>query len=119
MSESALFCEGIIRWPYWEVYRGPNRRTTSANSTSACGGQTLGSTMAGPPSLEEAVGGLTQEETELVPQRLGQMGVDLGGSQARMAEQDLDEPDVHAALEQVSGEAMTQRLNTLLIPRPR
>ena len=61
MSESAFFCEGIIRWPYWEMYWGPNRRTTSANSTSAFGGQTLGSTMAGPPSLEEAVGGLAQE----------------------------------------------------------
>ena len=35
MSESALFCEGIIRWPYWDVYWGPNRRTTSANSTLA------------------------------------------------------------------------------------
>ena len=38
MSESAFFCEGIIRWPYWETYWGPNRRTTSANSTLALGG---------------------------------------------------------------------------------
>src|SRR5271169_7158474 len=110
MSESALFCEGIIRWPYWEMYWGPNRRTTSANSTSACGGQTLGSTMAGPPSLEEAVGGLAQQFAELVPQRLGQVGVDLGGSQARMPEQDLDDADVHSPLEHVRGEAVTQRV---------
>ena len=41
-----------------------------------------GSTMAGPPSLEQAVGGLSQEVAELVPQGLGQVGVDLGGSQA-------------------------------------
>ena len=67
MSERALFCEGIIRSPYWEMYWGPNRRTTSANSTRAFGGQTLGSTMAGPPSLEEAVGGLGQQFAELVP----------------------------------------------------
>ena len=110
MSESAFFCEGIIRWPYWEVYWGPNRRTTSANSTSVLGGQTLGSTMAGPPSLEEAVGGLAEQFAELVPQRLGQVGVDLRGSQARMPEQDLDDADVHASLEHVRGEAVTQRV---------
>src|SRR5271167_1742822 len=110
MSESALFWEGIIRWPYWEVYWGPNRRMTSAKSTSASGGQTLGSNMAGPPSLEEAIGGLAQQFAELVPQRLSQVGVDLRGSQARMAEQDLDDPDVHAPLEHVRGEAVTQRV---------
>src|SRR4051795_1090126 len=110
MSESAFFCEGIIRWPYRAVYRGPNRRTTSANSTSAFGGQTLGSNTAGPPSLEEAVGGLAEQFAELVPQRLGQVGVDLRGSQARMPEQDLDDADVHAPLEHVGGEAVTQRV---------
>src|SRR5260370_9819857 len=110
MSESALFCEDIIRWPYWEVYWGPNRRTTSANSTSVLGRQTLGSTMAGPPSLEEAVCGLAQQFAELVPQRLGQVGVNLRGSQARMPEQDLDDPDVDAPLEHVRGEAVTQRV---------
>ena len=67
MSESALFCEGIIRGPYRDVYWGPNCRTTSANSTSALGEQTQGSTMTGPPSLEEAVGGLVQQVAELVP----------------------------------------------------
>ena len=66
--------------------------------------------MAGPPSLEEAVGGLAQQRAKLVPQRLGQVGVDLRGSQARMAEQDLDDPDVHAPLEHVRGEAVTQRV---------
>src|SRR5208282_3414069 len=71
---------------------------------------TRGSTMAGPPSLEEAVGGLAQQGAELVPQRLGQVGVDLRGAQARMAEQDLDDPDVHAPLEHVRGEAVTQRV---------
>src|SRR5271166_4866905 len=110
MSESAFLCEGIIRWPYWEVYWGPNRRTTSANSTSAFGGQTLGSTMGGPPSLEEAVGGLAQQFAELVPQRLGQVGVDLCGLQARMPKQNLDDADVHALLEHVRGEAVTQRV---------
>src|SRR5271166_622888 len=110
MSERALFCEGIIRWPYREVYWGPNWRTTSANSTAAFGGRTRGSTMAGPPSLEEAVGGLAQQGAELVPQRLGQVGVDLRGAQARMPEQDLDDADVHAPLEHVGGEAVTQRV---------
>jgi hypothetical protein len=110
MSESAFFWEGIIRWPYWDVYWGPNRRTTSANSTAAFGGRTRGSTTAGPPSLEEAVGGLAQQRAELVPQRLGQVGVDRRGSQARMAEQDLDDADVHAPLEHVRGEAVTQRV---------
>ena len=60
MSESAFLCEGIIRSPYWEMYSGPNRRTTSANSIFLFGGQTRGSTMAGLPSREEAVGGLRQ-----------------------------------------------------------
>src|SRR5260370_4732029 len=110
MSESALFCEDIIRWPYWEVYWGPNRRTTSANSTSVLGRQTLGFTMAGLPSLEDGVCGLAQQFAELVPQRLGQVGVNLRGSQARMPEQDLDDPDVDAPLEHVRGEAVTQRV---------
>src|SRR6516165_2497575 len=110
MSESALFCEGIIRWLYREMYWGPNRPTTSANSTREVGGQTLGSTMAGPPSLEEAVGGLAQQFAELVPQRLRQVGVDLRGSQARMPEQHLDNADVYAPLQLVRGEAVTQRV---------
>ena len=66
--------------------------------------------MAGPPSLEESIGGLTEEITELVPQRIGEVGVDLGGSQARVSEQDLDDADIHATLEHVRGEAVTQRV---------
>ena len=107
MSESALFCEGIIPWPYCEMYRVPNRRTTSANSTSAFGGETLGSTTAGLPSFEEAVSGLEQELAELVPQRISQMGIDLGGSNARVSEQHLDDADIHAPLKHVCGEAVT------------
>ena len=68
--------------------------------------------MAGPPSLEEAIGGLTEEVTELIPQRLGEVGVDLGGSQARVSEQDLDDADIHATLEHVRGEAVTQRVRS-------
>src|SRR5208283_3032325 len=110
MSDSALLCEGIIRWPYWEVYWGPNWRTTSANSTSAFGEQTLGSTMAGPPSLAEAVGGLAQQFAELVPQRLGQVGVDFRRSQARIPEKDRDDANVDAPLEHVRSEAVTKRV---------
>src|SRR6516165_7637133 len=110
MSPSALVCEGIIWWPYWDVYWRPNRRTMSASSTSALGGPTLGSTMAGPPPVEEAGGGLAQQVAELIPQGLGQVGVDLSGSQTRMAQQDLDDPDVHTPLEHVRGEAVTQRV---------
>src|SRR6516225_1983567 len=112
MSASAFLCEGITPWPYCAMYWGPNRRTTSANSTSALGGQTLFSAMAGPPSLEEAVGGLAQQCAELVPQRLCEVGIDLGGSQARMPEQDLDDANVHAALEHVRGEAVAQRVRS-------
>src|SRR5271156_1609249 len=112
MSESAFFCEGIIPGPYCEMYSGPNWRTTSANSTSAWGGQTLGSTMAGAPSFQEAVGGLGQELAELVPQGLAQVGVDLGRSEARMSEQDLDDANVDAPLEHVGGEAVTQRVRS-------
>jgi hypothetical protein len=71
-------------------------------------GQTRGSTMARPPSLEEAIGGLTEEMTELIPQRIGEVGIDLGGSQARVSEQDLDDADIDAPLEHVRGEAVTQ-----------
>jgi hypothetical protein len=39
------------------------------------------------------------------------------GAEAVMAQQDLDGPQVGAGLEQVGGEAVPQRLNTLLIPR--
>src|SRR5215469_17964546 len=110
MSASAFFCEGIIRAPYRDVYSGPNRRTTSAKSTSALGGQTQGSTMARPPSVEEAVGGLAQQVAKLCLQRLGQVGVDDGRLQARMPEQELDDADIDAAREHVRGEAVAQRV---------
>src|SRR5260370_39097815 len=114
MSESALFCEGIIRWPYWEVYWGPNRRTTSANSTSVLGRQTLGSTMAGPPSLEEAVCGLAQQFAELAPQRLGQVGINLRRSPAPMPEHDLDYPGGDPPHARMRGDAMAERSRTAI-----
>src|ERR1700677_2614565 len=110
MSESAFLCEGIIRSPCSARYWGPNWRTTSANSIFPFEGQTRGSAMAGPPSLEDAVGGLTEEVTELVPQRLGQVGIDLGGSQARVSEQDLDDADIDAPLEHMRGKAVRWRV---------
>jgi len=48
----------------------------------------------------------------LVPQRLGEVGIDLGGSQARVSEQDLDDADIHAPLEHVSGKAVTERVRS-------
>jgi hypothetical protein len=63
--------------------------------------------MAGPPSLEEAIGGLAEEMTELIPQRIAQVGVDLGGSQTRVSEQDRDDADIDAPLEHVRGKAVT------------
>ena len=63
--------------------------------------------MAGPPSLEEAISGLTEEEAVLVPQRLGEVGGDLGGSQARVSEQELDDSDVHSTLVLVRGYAVS------------
>jgi hypothetical protein len=74
MSESALFREGIIARPHCLVYLAPKRRTTSAGATFVLGRQVRGSTMAGPPSVEEPVGGRGQQRAELVSQRLGQMG---------------------------------------------
>ena len=112
ISESAFFCEGIILSPYWATYWGPNWRTMSAKSTLALGGQMLGSTTAGPPSLEEAVGGLEQQLAELVAQRVSEMGIDHGGSQAGVSEQHLDDADIHAPLEHVCGEAVTQRVRS-------
>jgi len=48
----------------------------------------------------------------LIPQRLGQVGIDLGGSQARVSEQDLDDADIHAPLEHVRGEAVPERVRS-------
>src|SRR5271157_4010052 len=110
MSARALFCEGIIAVPYWEAYWEPKRRTTSANSTLALGGPTLGSSMAGPPSFEETRGGLLKQLAELVPQRFGQMRINLRRSQGGMAEQDLDDADVHALLEHVRGKTVAERV---------
>src|SRR3954447_19900633 len=76
----------------------------------ARGGPTRGSAMAGPPSVEEALGGLAQQVAELILQRLGEVSVDLRGPQAGMPEQDLDDADVHPAQEQVAGEAVPQRV---------
>ena len=112
MSASAFLCEGIIRSPCSAAYWGPKWRTTSANSIFPFGGQTRGSTMAWPPSLEEAIGGLMKEVTELIPQRIGEVSVDFGGSQARVSEQDLDDADIDAALEHVRGKAVTQRVRS-------
>ena len=86
MFESALFSESIIPTPYCETNWGLRQRTTSAKSMSAFVGQTLKSTTAGPPFLEETVGGLEKKLTKLVPQRISQMGMDLGRSQARVSE---------------------------------
>jgi len=48
--------------------------------------------------------------TRIVPQRFGQVGVEFGGADLRMPEQDLNDPDVHASFEQVRGEAVAQRV---------
>src|SRR6202044_1730019 len=103
MSASAFLCEGIIRSPCSARYWATNWRTTSANSIFPFGGQTRGSAMAGPPSLEEAVGGLTEEMTELIPQRIGEVGVDLGGRRIIKKKKDLEDGDIHAPLQPVRG----------------
>jgi hypothetical protein len=46
------------------------------------------------------------------------MNIPRRGVEAAMAQQDLDGPQVGAGFQQLGGEAMTQRLITLLIPRP-
>jgi hypothetical protein len=66
--------------------------------------------MAGPPSFEEARAGLVQQLAELIAHRLGHVGVNLRGAQTGMSEQDLDDADVDATLEQVRGEAVTERV---------
>jgi len=77
----------------------------------------------GPPSLEEAVGGLAEQLAKLVTQRLRQMGVDLRGLQSGMPEQDLDDADVHTPLEHVRGKAVAKRVGSesgveaALVPR--
>jgi hypothetical protein len=55
--------------------------------------------MAGPPSLEETVGGLGQELAELVTQHISEMSVDLGGPDTRVSEQHLGNANIHAPLE--------------------
>ncbi len=66
--------------------------------------------MAGTPSFEEAGGGPVEQRTESGAQRLGQMGLDRGGAEAGMPQQDLDEADIDPALEQVRGEAVARRV---------
>lgn len=66
--------------------------------------------MVGPPSLEETVGGLAQQLPEILTQGFAQVGVDLGGADARMSQQNLDEANVHTSLQHVRGEAVPQRV---------
>jgi hypothetical protein len=79
--------------------------------------------MARAPSFEEARGGLRQQLAELIAQGLGQMGVDLRGSQAAVPQQDLDDADVDAPLEHVRGETVAERVRpktdveAALVPR--
>src|SRR5215471_9660133 len=78
------------------------------------GRSTQGLSMAGPPSFEEARGGLVQQLAELITQRLGHVGVNRRGTETGMSEQDLDDADVDAALEQVRGEAVAERVRSKL-----
>lgn len=115
MSERALLCEGIIRWPYCAAYLGPNRRTTSASSTSVFVEGTLTSTISGSPSLEEAVGGLTEQLPKILAQRFGEVGIDLRGAYARMPQKYLNQANVHALFEQVRGKAVPERVRPELV----
>ena len=65
-------------------------------------------------SLEQAVGGPAEQLPEIVSQRLGQVRVDLRGSQTRMPEQHLNDADVHALLEHVRGKAVPKRVRPKL-----
>ena len=47
------------------------------------------------------------------------MGVNRGGLEAAVTEQDLDRAEIGAGFQEMGGEAVAQRLNTLLIPRLR
>jgi hypothetical protein len=71
--------------------------------------------MVRPPSLEEAVGGLAEQLPEVLPQRFGQVGVDLRRADAGMSEQDLDNTDVDVPLKQVRCEAMPERVRPELV----
>jgi len=64
----------------------------------------------GPPSLEETLGDLVEQSPQVFAQRFAEMGIDLGGSDTCMSQQNLDDSDVHAALQQVRGEAMPKRV---------
>jgi hypothetical protein len=66
----------------------------------------LALTMVGPPSLEQTLGGLMEQSPQVIAQRFAEMGVDLGGADTCMPQQNLDDANVHALLEQVCGEAM-------------
>lgn len=68
-----------------------------------------------PPSLEETVGGLTEQFSEILSQRLAQVSVDLRGSYARMAQEELDDADIHTTLEHVRGEAVPERVRPELV----
>src|SRR5271157_2804033 len=87
----------------------------SANSRRGLGRSTRGSNMVGPPSFEEAFGSLVQQMAELLPQRLGQMGIDFGGAEASMSQQNLDEANVHSPLEHVGGEAVAERMRPKIV----
>jgi len=68
--------------------------------------------MVRPPSLKETVRGLAEQLPEVLTHWFCQVSVDLRGSNARMSEQDLDQPDVHSSLEQVRGEAVAERVRS-------
>ena len=47
-----------------------------------------------------------EQSPEVLAQRFAEVGVDLGGSDTCMSQQNLDDANVHALFEQVRGEAM-------------
>src|SRR5215210_2663143 len=68
------------------------------------------STIGGGPAsdaLHQAVDGIGGSVADLT----GEMGIDLGGARAGVAEVLLDQPGVETVLEQVSGVAVPQRVN--------
>ena len=74
--------------------------------------------MMGPPSFEETLGDLVKQSPQIFTQRFAQVGVDLRGADTCMAQQNLDDANIHALFQQVRGEAVPKRVRAEAMIEP-
>ena len=92
------------------VMRGRHRRTVSVAVSAGEPTQRVGQLDHGGKPRSQSGHQLIKKVSELGPDRLGQMGIDQGGGDAAVTEQDLDRAQIDTVFEQPRGVAVAQHV---------